>query len=382
MPNDFSRHNEEVRQVWEAYRNGKPTRVPFGNFTIGPRIWVLNPQLNTEGITWEAMSSDPELMFQTYLKYKYYLVHHIPHDIEMGIPAKAWQVCTEFVNVTEEAWLGNELIYPEGQVSATVSSFSGDRKYQILERGIPDPFSGIFARVKEYHEYFVARAQNYEFHGRPVQVLPPCPLATDGIFTVAQELRGPALLEEMVTDEEYYHALMSLVTEAIIAKIKAWRQYLGLEARPRCGYYADDAIQLLSTKMYIEKVLPYQRRFFQELYGEGPHTIHLCGSVQRHFPTLIKELNIKSFDTGYPIDFTTLRAEIGEEVEIMGGVPVTDLMRNSPSEVYAQTVAILQSGIMQGGKFILKEANNVPPAMPLENLAAMYRAVKDVGVYP
>jgi hypothetical protein len=36
---------------------------------------------------------------------------------------------------------------------------------------------------------------------------------------------------------------------------------------------------------------------------------------------------------------------------------------------------------MRGGRFILKEANNLPPTTPPENLAAMYRAVKEAGSY-
>ncbi len=83
---DYVKHNEEVAAVWAAYRAGRPLRVPLANFTIGPRIWVLNPALNRAGVTWEQMSTDPEVMFQAYLQYKYYLVHHIPHDIEMGVP--------------------------------------------------------------------------------------------------------------------------------------------------------------------------------------------------------------------------------------------------------------------------------------------------------
>ncbi len=65
----------------------------------------------------------------------------------------------------------------------------------------------------------------------------------------------------------------------------------------------------------------------------------------------------------------------------MGGVPVTDLMADPPAVIFEKARAILQSGIMAGGKYIMKEGNNVPPGMPLENLAAMYAAVKRFGVY-
>jgi uroporphyrinogen-III decarboxylase len=109
--------------------------------------------------------------------------------------------------------------------------------------------------------------------------------------------------------------------------------------------------------------------------------MHLCGNVQRHFPTLIKELNVRSFDTGYPIDFTTLRDDIGEGVEIQGGVKVSDLLMGTPESVSDLTRTILESGIMRGGKFIIKEANDLAPGVPLANMQAMYAAVKKYGIY-
>ncbi|MCX7918186.1 MAG: hypothetical protein N3A72_00990 [bacterium] len=377
---DFTKHNEEVKQVWDAYRAGKPIRVPM-TLGIGPRIWIFDPKLNQEGIEWEQFSNDPELMFQTFLKYKYYVVHNLPHDIEMGIPSSHWEVWTEFVNVTEEAWLGNELYYPPGQVTATRPRYTGDKKNEIFDRGIPDPFSGIFARVKEYHEYFIEKAKSFEFYGKPVKVLPPCPLATDGIFTVAFNIRGSELLEDIMLDAEYFHKLLTLVTDAIILKIKAWRKYLNVEMKPKSGAFADDAIQFISTEMYREHVLPYHRRFLAELAGEGPHAIHLCGDVQRHLPTLVKELNIKSFDLGYPIDYTKIRDELGDDVEIFGGPLITDLLALSPEEIKEKSRHILCSSIKRGGKFIFKEANNLPPCVPIANIQAMYDSVKLWGKY-
>jgi hypothetical protein len=36
---------------------------------------------------------------------------------------------------------------------------------------------------------------------------------------------------------------------------------------------------------------------------------------------------------------------------------------------------------MRGGKFVLKEANNLPPGVPLANIAAMYTAARQFGIY-
>ena len=377
---DFKQHNEEVKQVWESFQARKPVRVPM-SLGIGPRIWILDPSLNTEGITWEAFSNDPELMFQTQLKYKYYVHHHLRHDIEMGIPENGWDIFTEFVNVTEENWLGAELYYPPNQVTATRPPYEGDRKNEIFERGIPDPFSGIFARVKEYYEYFQDRAKNYEFHGKPVKILPPCPVSTDGIFMVAFNLRGTDLLTDMVLDPDYFHALMKLVTEALILKIKAWRTYLGMPEKLPAVAFGDDAIEYISTEMYKEYVMPYHKHFINELGEGGPHAIHLCGNVQRHLPTLVKELNIKAFDTGYPINMNTLRDEVGDDVDIYGGVLIMDLLEGTPELVKEKAKTILQSGIMRGGRFVFKESNNLPPCVPMANLEAMYETVREYGRY-
>jgi hypothetical protein len=185
QPVDYARHNAEVEQVWECYYAGKPVRVPCGNFNITQRIWVLDPSLNTEGITWKAMCEDPEVMFNTYLKFRYYAAHNIPYDILMGIPDTAWEVRVEFWNVAEEAWLGCPLIYPEGQVHTTVPRFAGEHKEDIFERDIPGPFDGLMGKVRAFHECFLDKARDYEYCGRPVTVTPPSVLWTNGPLTLA-----------------------------------------------------------------------------------------------------------------------------------------------------------------------------------------------------
>ena len=158
-------------------------------------------------------------------------------------------------------------------------------------------------------------------------MLAPYPVGTDGPFTVAIGVRGTELLEDMLLDKDYYHRLMDFIVEAIIQHVRAWRAYLGVELKPVRVNFADDDIQYLSLRQYQELVLPYHRRLMAALYGPGPHAMHLCGNVQRHLPTIAKELNVKSFDTGFPLDFSTLRDEVGEDVEIQGGVPVAELQR-------------------------------------------------------
>jgi uroporphyrinogen-III decarboxylase len=378
---DYTQHNEEVRQVWQAYRAGHPIRVPM-NLVTDMRWYLLDPELNREGITWQAYLNDPELMFEVYLKYAYAMRHRIPYqDAILGIPEEGWSVTPFFANIVDEAWFGCEIIYPEGQAAATIPRFAGKHKFEVLERGIPGPFDGFMGKIREYYELFKHLAAGREFYGKPVNIGLPHPLSFDGLLTVANGLRGPELFEDMLADEEYYHSLMDLVTEASIRSIKAWRELCGVDPRPLGGGIADDAIQFISTALYKEKVLPYHKRFVAALYGEGPLSMHLCGNVQRHLPTIIRELNVRAFDTGFPINFNTLRDQVGDDVEIRGGVRVPDLLSCSPDEIYAITRNILSSGIKRGGKFIMAEANDLAPRVPLANLEAMYRATQEFGLY-
>jgi len=378
---DYTQHNEEVRQVWQAYREGHPIRVPM-SLVAEMRWFLLDPELNQEGITWEAYLNHPELMFDLCLKHAYLVRHPIPYqDAILGIPEEGWHVAPFFANIIDEAWFGCEIIYPEGQAATTLPRFAGKHKFEVLERGMPGPFEGFMGKIREYYEIFKDLAVGREFYGKPVSIGLPQPLSFDGLLTVANGLRGPELFEDMLADEEYYHSLMELVTEASIRCIKAWRELCGVDPLPPSGGIADDAIQFISTALYREKVLPYHKRFVSALYGEGPLSMHLCGNVQRHLPTIIRELNVRSFDTGFPINFNTLRDQVGDDVEIRGGVRVPDLLSRSPDEIYAITRDILTGGIKRGGKFIMAEANDLAPRVPLANLEAMYRATKEFGLY-
>jgi uroporphyrinogen-III decarboxylase len=377
---DYSRHNQEVKLIWDTYQAGRPVRVPM-LLTSVARIWVLDPALNTTGITWQEYLSDPHVMLDVSLKHKYYVAHTIPQDWPMGVPEDAWDIHLEFGNVYEEAWFGCEIVYPENQIATTRPQYSGPEKHAVFERGLPGPFDGFMARVLETYETILDAAKERQFHDRPINILHPIPLSTDGPLTVANGIRGTEIFEDMLLDEVYYHQLMDFITTAIVARIRAWRTYLNIDPKPEKGWFADDAVQFLSPRVYCEKVLPYHRRLLDELYGQGPHSIHLCGNVQRLLPIFKEKLNFRSFDTGFPINFTTLRDEIGDEVEIQGGVPVGELVHHTPQAIFQRTRAILQSGIKRGGRFILKEANDLAPCTPLANLQAMYEAVKTYGMY-
>ena len=68
-------------------------------------------------------------------------------------------------------------------------------------------------------------------------------------------------------------------------------------------------------------------------------------------------------------------------MEIYGGPHIEVLRLGTPETVKAEARRILQSGIMRGRKFVLREGNNLPPMVPMANLYAMYEAAKEYGRY-
>jgi uroporphyrinogen-III decarboxylase len=308
----------------------------------------------------------------------------VVQDAEMGPPEQGWDLYVDLQNFYEAAWFGCEVRYPPDEVPYAMPLLTDDRKRMLFDHGLPDPFGGIMAYNYRAADYFQQRKDaGFEFEGLPIGAITPAAGGTDGPFTVACELRGAtALCTDIYTDPDYVRELLAYIVEATIARIQAFATKAGRPLKGKAWGYADDSIALLSVDTFREFVLPHHRRLIETFSEGGENSIHLCGDATRHFKTLRDELNVWHFDTGFPVDFGRLRAELGPKVGISGGPPVALLKDGSLAQVEAEVKRILASGIMEGGRFTLREGNNVAPGTPPENLAALYQAGCKYGVYP
>jgi hypothetical protein len=373
---DFARHNVAVKELWEAFNADKPCRTPL-MLGLNTRYFMALPELNPAGLDYRRYSEDPGLMFDTQLRFARWRQFNLLFDVELGLPEK-WQVYVDFQNYSEAAWLGCPVEYFEGQVPDTRPVFAGCPE-RVMERGIPAPESGICGRGREYLERFQERASKEEFLGRPVEVIPPF-TGSDGVMTVACNLFGPDFVcTAMASEPDRLQRLFEFINEATITRMKHWRVRADIPIPQDRFGYADDSIALISTRMYREHVLPWHRRMYETFATGSKRGIHLCGDATRHFRTLHEELGINIFDTGFPVDFGWLRKEVGPEVEIWGGPHVEMLRTATPSEVLEEAKRILTSGILEGGRFVLREGNNLAPGTPLENTEALHRARLEFG---
>ncbi|MDD5198818.1 MAG: uroporphyrinogen decarboxylase family protein [Terrimicrobiaceae bacterium] len=378
---DFAAHNAEQAGMWDAFNAGRPTtRIPIILGT-NTRYFIYNGSANPDGLDFRGYSEDPDVMFDAQLRFQRWSKFNLLQDIELGLPEK-WTISPDFQNYREAAWFGCEIHYFPGQVPDTMPDFA-DAPERAMENGVPDPFGGLMARGVEYWEHYKARAERETFLDRPVEAaVPGYGIGTDGPMTVACNLFGADFVcETMADDPDRLHKLLDFVTEATIQRMIAWRKFCGLPVPQEDGFgFADDSIALISTAMYREHVLPHHRRLCDALSGpSSSRGIHLCGDATRHFKTLVEELNIHSFDTGFPVNFCAMRRELGPEVRLQGGPHVDFLMRATPGEVREEVRHILDSGILEGGRFLLREGNNLAPYTPLENTEAMYHAGREFG---
>ncbi len=375
--------NKEKQQVWDSYISRTPKRVPV-RLNTNMRIILLDPLLNTSNLNFEHVFQDPHMMMKAELQHKYHRAMVINHytDDPVGLPDR-WEVGVSWMNVFEAAFFGAPIEFRPGQVPDTHPVLTGNQKEAIFKVDITKPLEqGIFKKGLDYYEAMCSHAEQETFYDRPIQVNRYAHMVSDGPLTVALNLRGAQFLSDLILEPDYADRVMNTIMDAFILRVEAFRTYWGDPTL--MPFFADDSIQLIGEQMYIERVLPIHKRFYDTFYPTGhpqQRSIHLCGDVSRLMPALVKHLDIRSWDSGFPMAFGDIRQVLGPEMEIAGGPPVAVLLNRTPEEVYDQTRAILESGIKQGGRFILQEANNLPPRVPEANLQAMYHAALDFGTY-
>lgn len=372
-------HNEMTAETMRAFPSGAAKQVPM-TLGVNPRFLLLDPKYNTRKITFEEYFRDARLMFEVGCEFSRFSNMYIPFFHRMGEDAPL-SVYPDFQNFAESAWFGAEIDFGNGDVPSVIPLLTEDNKNLLFDRGIPDPVSGIMKRNVEYYEKFTDWAKTDTFCGAPVGEVYPAGMFTDGPFTLACELMGTTqFCCQIYEDEAFVRSMLGYITDAVIARIKKFRQIFGMPERTASVFFADDSVALLSEDTYRELVLPFHKRYCSELLAEGGTvSVHLCGDATRHFALMQQELNVTVFDTGFPVKHGELCASLRKNTVVQGGPSVPFMERSSCAEIEAEVKRILDEVRPVTNTFMLREGNNVPPGMPLEKLLAMYRAVLQYG---
>ena len=386
MDRDYDKHNEEVKKVWETYETGKPIRMPCIIYANN-RIILLDRKLNTKGYTFEQYFNDPRIMTEVYCQFDYMMRHDIYADHEMGMPKEGWAVYVDRQNLHESGWLGAKVRYATNNVPFSVPFLNDDNKGMLFDK----PFPGIFDNFEErsfmiYNDMLKLQKDGYTYKGIPIKRVGFSGIGTDGPMTLACMIRGTEnFCADLIEDPQYTYELLDYIVEAIIYRLKELKKYFGLELLSENFGFADDSVALISCNMYKEKIFPHHKKLISMMvkdFDKSVNAIHLCGDTQRHFKFIKDNLRVFSFDTGFPINFKKLATELGDDVvRLNGGVRADDLMQMNCENVREETKRIMDEVMPYTDRFVMREANNLSPFTPNENIYAMYQTVREYGAY-
>jgi uroporphyrinogen-III decarboxylase len=374
---DFEKHNAEVKNLWNDFQRRAHRRVPV-SWSMSYKMLLLDPKLNRAGYSFESCFSNPDVMLKVQLEFDYWRRHNVWADWEMGLPEK-WDVGVNFQNIYESAWLGGEIFYAKNQVPDIRPFLRKPEEMEVfMRRGIPDPMSGFMDKVKRFYDHFIeARDRGFTYAGRPLGEI-ALPIGTDGPFTIAMNITGGSILKYLHSNPSFFERFLQHVNSALIERMKAWHKLKGVSF-PYEGFgFADDSIQLLSPKAYERFVLPLHKEIIKT-FCIGRPDIHLCGNINHLLEALKIGLDIKSLDSGYPLDLKMARAILGDDVVIRGNLHVMTLLYGPMEKIRSETLNILHSGVLKGKMFIFGEGNNVAPLTPVENLNYAYGVVREHG---
>jgi uroporphyrinogen-III decarboxylase len=376
--NFINEHNEEAQSVWESFNEGNPIRPPvvLGTAT---QYFIFNKFLNPDGkINFKSYCTNANKMLDFSLRAALWRIENIaPYcDDLIRLPEK-WIIRVDLQNFDEAAFFGAPVEFLPDQVPDTRPILSGDRKNALFDMQLPDPLmGGWYGKAHQIYDTMQAYLhENPTYLDRPV-IIEPFGYWTGGFLTIAIALRGQELFTDFYEDPQYVHDLLEFITKATIMRVKAHYDYFGLSFPDSQLFFTDDAIQMISVKMLKQFLLPLYKKYKSTVTRSEKIKMHLCGNASRHFKILKDELGVYDFETGFPIDFGNVRKQLGSEVIIHGGPNIMLLKDGTPDEVRIETRRILESGVMEGGKFVLREGNNLAPHTPFGNLEAMYQQAK------
>lgn len=202
-------------------------------------------------------------------------------------------------------------------------------------------------------------------------------------FTHYMELFGyeQALLA-LVTDPGKARALLDRLTDASIAWAVAQAQR-GVDAVLISSAFAGGS--LISTAMYREFVLPYERRVTDAVKKASvPVYTHTCGRIGDRLE-LMAETGTQGIDTLDPpplgdVELAEAKKRIGEKLFIKGNLDSVALLTDDEAGVRRRVLAALDAG-KPGGGYILSTACSVAPRVEPWKLMMLAELADEHGRY-
>jgi len=339
----------------------------------------------------------------------------IPRNTMFGFPNENWReyrlpwgqevLVSEFFQTTTDT-AGDLLIYPEGDRKAPPSGrmpasgffFDSIVRQEPIDEDKLDPADNLeeFGPItQEDLDYFQTETERAAGSGRGVAAnfggtafgdiaLVPAPFLKQpkGIRDISEWYMSTALRPD------YIHAIFSRQCEIALQNLQKIHAVVGdaIDAVFLCGTdFGTQTSQFCSTVTFDDLYAPYYRQVNNWIHAHTHWKTfkHSCGAVEPFLSHFIDS----GFDIINPVqcsatgmDAAQLKANYGEKLAFWGGGVDTQkvLPFGTPAEVRDQVKQRIEILGANGG-FVFNAIHNVQANTPVENLAAMFEAIRAAG---
>ncbi len=270
---------------------------------------------------------------------------------------------TTIMDLTVEAEaFGSKIRFEEDEIP-TVSERLVTRVDEVERLSVPD-----LSSAKRAQEYLRAAALTAK-EVTDVPVLGGCigPFSLAGrLLDMTEIMTGIYLMPEMVREllrkctlfiKEYVRAYKSLGIDGVIM------------AEPAAGLLGEEECDTFSSA--------YIREIVDELQDENfLIVLHNCGHNGMLARSMVST-GAKALHFGNAADMEKVLQEVLKDILVMGNIdPVHVLKEGTPEFVKQQTEALLEKA-KDYSNFVLSSGCDLPPHVPLENIEALFEALKE-----
>lgn len=194
-----------------------------------------------------------------------------------------------------------------------------------------------------------------------------------GPFSLAGRLYDMSeMMMALYMEPDSIRILLEKCTEFIISYLRAMKE-TGVNgviiAEPAAGLVSNEDCSSFSST--------YITRIVEELQDDRfMIVLHNCGNTG-HCTAAMIETGAAGLHFGNKIDMVGVLQECPEDILVMGNIdPVGIFKMASPEKIRQETLGLLQS-TGRWKNFILSSGCDVPPEVPMENIAAFYEALNE-----
>ena len=203
-------------------------------------------------------------------------------------------------------------------------------------------------------------------------------------FTLVNYLVEPTLLMSwLVKRKDLVKRLILIVMDYLSQTADILIDRYGVENCSASANVPFESNNMISVKMFEEFSLPYLVEMYDVARNKGIASfgLHICGN---HMKTLnhFKELKLSSrsfISTDERNNIEDVASILGEGNVVAGNVSCRNLVSATPSEVYRESRALVETMKHHAGGFVLMPSCDLPINAKPENLKAMLQAAIDCG---